>query len=406
MYVMVLGMALLVMVIGLGALNLTRVDRRTVALGQDFLEAQNYARSAIEVGLNLIHNTPTWRTTFAQGAWRSNLPLGRGTYSIDVIDTVDGNFANNQDDLLLMTGRGAIGEVQYRLAVNVAPYGPKGMSSLASAIHVGNYGEIETNCTATLTAPISTNNWMRIKPQGTVNGSAEAVNTIQVDGTLNGTETEGIAAKEIPTSSVFDYYIAQATVIPFAGLSGSIDKKILTPTYNNVGGGLNAQGIYLISCGGATIVIKKLRIHGTLILLDPKSDSVIEEEINWESTSSALPALMVRGSMTFRWTGSLSEAGAGTNFNPSNAPYGGVTDSDTSDTYPGKIKGLVYVSGDLRTESTETIEGALIVGNDLDVVANLTVTHDATLLETPPPGFEKLSRPMLPVEGTWRQVVD
>lgn len=402
MYIMVLGTTLCVMVIGMGAIALARLERRDAAFGQDFIEARSYARSAIEIGLNLVLNTPNWRTTFAQGAWRSAQPLGRGTYSLNVIDAVDGNFANNQDDLLLATGTGAIGQVQYQLAVNVAPYGLKGMECLDSAIHSAGY--LESSKTVTISAKMSSNDWIKIRAGSIVNGNAQAVGTIQVDGTLNGTATIAGAAQEMPAATAFDYYIANGTTIPF---TNNIQYKTLTPTYNNIGGGTNAQGIYVMSCGNNKVTIRSSRINATLVLLDPKSDSEIIDAVHWETASPTLPALMVRGMIDLKWSGNLVEVDLNTNFNPPGAPYQGSTDSSNDDAYLAKMKGLIYMTGNLKVSNPVTIEGAVITGgNDNKIVEPLTVTHDANLINNPPPGFERANRPMLPVAGTWKQIVN
>lgn len=410
MYIMVLGTTLVVMAIGLGALQLARQSRRDAAMGQDFLEARMYARSAIEVGLNLMYNTSNWRTTFAQGAWRTAQSLGRGTYSISAVDTVDGNFANNQDDMLLMTGTGAIGAVQYKLAVNVSPYGPKGLSCLASAIHAGT--GFTNSSSLTGTAPVSSNGNINNALASTINANAEAGGFITNLGTINGTTTPGATAKEMPLSSVFDSYVAQggAIVVSALPLNGSVrelKRAVFTPTYNVLSGGPSASGIYVLNCAGAVIRITEVRLHGTLVILDPGAGSSVTGPIHFENYNAANPVLLVRGNIDFSWTGTLSETATGpTNYNPNNAAYGGSTDTDTTDTYPGVMRGLVYVSGSLNVTAGETFEGVVVAGGAVTTSAAVTITHNSAIITAPPPGFEKANRPMLPVAGTWTQIVN
>ena len=48
----------------------------------------------------------------------------------------------------------------------------------------------------------------------------------------------------------------------------------------------------------------------------------------------------------------LSEATQGTNSNPPRTPYERVNNTDTLDSYPSLMKGLVYVSGDVDVSRT------------------------------------------------------
>lgn len=398
---------MIVAVIGLAAVMAVRVERRGAAWAGDFAEARLYAWSAVEVGQWMMHNDQTWRTTRPPGSWKLDQPMGRGKYTLNAVDPVDNDFANNVDDPVVFSSAAAVGKALYKLSVRMEPYGPKGLDCLASAIHVAT--GLETTKAITADAPLSSNDTIHIKATGSVNANLEAVGTIKVDGSASGTQTTGIAAKEMPTSTVFDWYIANGTEIPFGSLSGgTIDRQTLSPGLNNIGGGLNPLGIYFIRCNNNKIVIKDSRINAALILLDPKSDSEVAGAINWEAPDPALPALLARGTMNFKWTGDLSEAANGnTNFNAIGAPYQGQTDSDMVDTYPGQIKGLIYVSGSLTTNATETIQGVVIVaGNLFDVGGDLTVTHDLNLIENPPPGFLRTYRPMLPAPGTWKRIVD
>ena len=326
------------------------------------------------------------------------------------MDTVDGNFSNNQDDVLLATATGAIGQVQYKIAVNVAPYGPKGMSCLASALHTAT--QLTNSSTITADAPISSNGNLTNAVSGVVNGSVEATGLVTNLGTITGTTTSGAAAKEMPASTVFDTYVAQATSIPIANLplSGGMremKRSVLAPLLNSYGGGLNANGIYLINCAGSAIKVQDLRLVGTLILLDPGAGSIISGAVLFENQAPAFPVLLVRGNIEFNWTGTLLESGTpNINFNPVQAPYQGSSDSDSTDSYTSKMRGLVYVSGALNVTASESIEGVVVAGGAVTTSAALSINHDSTIIDAPPAGFAKQVRPMLPVSGTWKQIVN
>jgi hypothetical protein len=103
-------------------------------------------------------------------------------------------------------------------------------------------------------------------------------------------------------------------------------------------------------------------------------------------------------------TSSLGES-AGINFNPVGTPYQGIADSDTTDTYPSLIKGLVYVSGNVTTTNHPTIDGGLIVGGTLSTSSDLDLTYRSTYFDNPPPGFTAPSK-IQAGPGTWKKVVN
>ncbi len=412
---MALGAGLIVSVAGISALMAVRVNRRATLQAGDFTEARLAAQSAIELGMQDIRSNPAWRQSKPNGVWRSNQPLGRGLITLEAIDPADGNLANNPADHLLMTGIGVVGNGRYKLAVELEPQGPPGMDCLASAVHTSTL--LSVNSTVAANAPISSNASVEVGLTGVVNGDVEATTAIVNLGTISGTSTQGVAAKEMPSGSVFDYYIANAVPIALSALPlellilrREIRNVVLSPGSNPYGGVTHPQGLYLLDCQGTNIRIENARIHGTLVILDPGLDSEISGNIFWERYNPQLPALLVRGSINFDWSGSLSESGGSgpsTNYNPPGSPYQGVTDADNADTYPSLMKGLVYVSGVLTNADGTTIDGVVVTaGLAMTVNRPLTVTHDAAIIQNPPPGFQRAFRPMQTVAGSWRQLVD
>jgi hypothetical protein len=105
-----------------------------------------------------------------------------------------------------------------------------------------------------------------------------------------------------------------------------------------------------------------------------------------------------------RWDGDrqLTEAGAGVNFNPASTPYLGISDLDSTDVYPGLIKGLVYMTGNLSVTQDCTAKGCIIVGGTVTVTDRLVLTYDAVHRDYPPPGFSSGNKLRL-LPGTWRR---
>jgi len=100
----------------------------------------------------------------------------------------------------------------------------------------------------------------------------------------------------------------------------------------------------------------------------------------------------------------LGGAKGGSNFNPTGTPYENSVDTDTLDTYPSVIKGLVYVSGQLTIPATATgtkIEGC-VVCNTISIGSNLEVNYYNTYRDYPPHGFAQ-GPDMIVLPGTRRR---
>ncbi|HNQ23602.1 MAG TPA: hypothetical protein PKK06_10960 [Phycisphaerae bacterium] len=402
---MVMGTALMVTVVGLAALTAVRVARRTATAGNDFIEARLHAQSAIEIGLALIDADPDWRIHTTNGVWFTDRPLGTGSLTLSVIDPLDGDLANSASDPVVLSGLGKVRDARYALAVQLQPYGPKGMDCLASAVHAGeriyNYGTVTAD--AAVSADVNVINWYVLR------ANVEAAGTVYNYGTITGTSTSGVAAKEMPdTTKLFTTYAAMATVIPRATLEGGnkFKQTLLSPAYNPYTGVTNANGVYLVDCQGQNIEIHDMRIVGTLVLRNAGSDTKVVHGVLWEPAVPNYPALIVEGPIKFDYETQLSESHVNLNLNPSHTPYKGASDTDKTDIYASKLTGIYYATGLCTLNATVVIEGVLISNYRVQVNGTLTVTHDATLRESPPPGFETAYRPLAIQPGTWIQLVN
>lgn len=403
---------MLVTVVGLSALMATRIERRSAQDIGDLAKARFHARSGIEMGLFRIGADPNWRTNRSSGIWEMGKPVGTGSYTLSGVDPNDGDLSNNAADPLVLTGIGMQGDARFTISVRLDPFGPPGMDFLDSAVHTSTW--LNVTAAVTADAPISSNGSLNIGGAGgVVNADVETVSGVTGAGTLNGTSTVGITPKEIPGIDVFDFYIASAAPIPLASLPikggyYELVGAVVSPNSHPTGGATHIEGLYLIDCAGADLRIKDTRVHGSIVILEPGPNSEISGSINWEPFNTRLPSLLVRGSILFSWSGPLIEGNpVNVNFNPPGSPYAGSSDGLMDDIYPGIMKGLIAVSGSLRTASAETVEGVILVaGSELRFDQSMTVTHDPTLINDPPPGFESTIRPMAIAPGTWEQVVN
>lgn len=406
-YLMVLGAAVIVTILGLSALTAVRIQRRSADGLGDFAEARRYAQSAIELGLLAIHDDPDWRENQLNGNWITDKAIGRGTYSLDGIDPLDGDLADDSSDPLVLTGSGNVGGACCKLSVRLVPYGPPGMRCLEVAMHSGDtlsFDNAIVHCDQTISSNDDISGWF-----ADVYADLEAVNGIW-GWDFHGSQTIGVSPRAIPDGTVLDYYVTNGTPININDLPNWGHRMlvwvVLSPA-NNPYGALNAEGIYVIDCAGESIIIEDCRIVGTLVLLNAGSDSAIRNSVNWEPAVSNYPALLVSGDMSFDFGASaLDEDVFDVNFNPPGTPYEGSEDDDTDDTYPSVIKGIVNISDDVFSFQYPHLEGVVIVGDKVWIYDQFDLIYSDTFLNNPPPGFERLNRPMVVDPGTWQQVVD
>ena len=79
-----------------------------------------------------------------------------------------------------------------------------------------------------------------------------------------------------------------------------------------------------------------------------------------------------------------------------------MTDSDTNDVYPARIRGLVYVSNNVVIHAHSAFEGVLWVGGTTDVRGNQTLSVRWAPLTDPIPGFSRVSSIRVANEGVMR----
>jgi len=408
MFVVVLGGTLAITVIGLSALMLVRVERVSAQEVAELSTAKFLAQSAIEFGQYKIRQDSTWRKTYSSGVWSENVPLGTGTFTLEGIDTVDGDLNNSSSDPVVLRGTGMQGSSVYKLEVTMAAKS-NALTCLQTAMHAGGNLSFSSATVQSNAVTISTNGSSMTAGPTTVYPKVEAVGGISGAG-YQSSKTSGVAARTMPDATVFDYYKTNGTAILYSSIFNvqgkkTMEKKVLSPASNPYGMAKNPKGIYVIDCALGDLRVRDLRIVGTLVILNPGTFS-IENSVQWEPAVANYPSLMVSGAATFNYTNTaLSESSTGVNFNPSGTPFQGVSDIDFVDTYASEINGLVYVSGAVTTQSAVTIKGVLVVGTTLTSQNTLNLSYSSTFLSDPPPGFGSASGMAISL-GTWKQLVN
>src|SRR5689334_17654426 len=90
-YLIVMGMAMLVGTVSLGALLAARAQVRNGSAATDFAAARLCARAGMEVALFKIRTDPTWRSDLGNGTWFNKVQLGQGAYTVAASDPVTGD---------------------------------------------------------------------------------------------------------------------------------------------------------------------------------------------------------------------------------------------------------------------------------------------------------------------------
>jgi hypothetical protein len=400
-YLHVLVTSLLVAVLGLGSLLAVRLQVRSALLDRESAQARSCAASAVEIGLLRIKQDANWRTVWPNGVWLQDKSLGGGRFTLEGIDPVDGVLSDSLCEPLVLTGIGARGAARHKMQVTLTPV-VKPLAALGTCLHAS--GRITVNGSRRITvvgAPLSTNG--QLASSGTIDGSAE-VGSVYTAGTITGTLTVPAANKPMPAASLIAAYAAKATKV---ACSGTIDKVVLGPGCNPWGS-TDPNGLYVLDTGGTAVTIKNTRIYGTLIVKASGQSVILDGAMFCQNYNSQFPVLLVDGNLTIKCTSAtttLSEASNAKNYNPTGAPYGGVCDADTSDTYPNEIRGLIHVSGSLVLQNTARIVGAIVCGGAVTCDGTNTIVRDASLCTCPPDGYTFVDG-MSISPGSWRQVVD
>ncbi len=417
-YVVVLGATLIVSALGVSGLLAVRAQGRNIDSYAHTSSARLHALSAIELGIQEIANDPNWRTTHKDdpnGIWFSNRSLGDGTFTLKVVNP-SGALDRSPYDPVIFTGTGRVnGRIEQQIVeVTVVPeLSP--LTCLETAETAGSTISFGSTTVTALNQLISSNATGAAVSAGNaqIYANVEAVGSFIGFGNYhNSAPVSGAAERTMPDpTKVFDYYLTAGTAIdinllPFNGGTRRLESLLLSPTSNPFGD-TNAEGIYVIDCQGQAIVVSECRLVATLVLLNPADSfsSYYENQNHHGPAVANYPALMVLGDFRFRMDSSdLSESGV--NYNPPGTPFPwptGATNATTNDTFPNRLEGLIYISGDLHTQ-THTTAGQFVVGGTITHQDSLSLKRNPLYFSDPPPGFLQIT--MVPSPGTWQQVTN
>lgn len=402
-YIAVLGAGMLVTLIGLTALAAVRIQRLTVSTATDAEQARLYAQSAVELGAQLVRSDPLWRVTRTNGIWVNEQPIGDGRFTLEGIDPIDGDLANRLTDPLVLRATAWRGRARQIVEARLDASG-KPLDVLETALYVP--GELRVRSGSVMSAsgaPIVSGSTLR--NDGAISGDAECM-VWNSTGTISGSVTMLVPPRSLPDSNVISMYVDLGVEI---APPAAIDRRLLAPRVNPWGAG-SSDGVYVIK-SSEDITIRDSRIHGTLVIIAPGRRVTIAGSVLMHPARSDYPTLIVVGDLVLEYSDAdLSEASLGVNFNPNDAPYEGVSNSSTVDSFSSEIRGLVHVRGTLYAAAgSPRIRGTVIAESTnasaaVEIHSPLQITYDPSLFTRPPMGYTK-AVDMVITPGSWRQVV-
>lgn len=416
LYITVLSTALIVSLLGLSGLTVLRIERKQSAVSNDRRTAKMNAASAVQWALRVIANDPNWRTTHSNGIETTPQSLGAdssGTLSW-ILEDSDGSLTDADTELRLK-GIGRVGNTVQVSSVKIAGAPLILDTLLCSTYAVGNVTQSSTSTTNN--GPFASAATFTVGSD--VIGDVEG-NPVVVVGSVSGTVTDPGPSRTMPSPSVWDTYLALATTIPYTNFPvdpvnpnvRKIDRELLSGNVNPFGF-TDSEGIYYVQIpSGKKLTVSKARLHCTLLieLLGTATFNTTQSCLWDPFNGNDYPCAIVKGngSGTFELKSSNASLKEGSqpkfNFNPSGDPYDGESDTDQNDQYSPKMRGLFHVIGSgvhSTLASNLELEGVFVTEGTMTLGANLTVTRNAALYDSPPLGYDQQTGEMSAVAGSW-----
>ncbi len=220
-YISVLSVSILVLVIGLGAVAVGRVNARTAAIASDFAEARVCARSGLELGMLAVYNDPYWRRNLANGKWITSMPIGSGggTVTVEAMDPTDADVTTGENHPVVLSATGVKGAAKYVLSMRMEVGAPTGSCLEASLCSADNLTISGTKLNSDQT--IRSNAKVSAVSGAIVNAAVEGTVDV-IGGTYTGTVAITGKASTLPDpATVFDYYTTNGTPIAYTKLQPS-----------------------------------------------------------------------------------------------------------------------------------------------------------------------------------------
>jgi hypothetical protein len=371
-YVLVLSIAGLLAAISVGAGAYTSAETRRTREAEASGVARAAAQSAIEATVGMIQADPTgadWKPLAELADFAATRSLGNAAVSVGIASSDGTTPLTEWTESVHIDAFARHGGWQHGLRATLEPV-VTNLEALGHPIVVG--GNLRVNGTSLTGEGIAVTNGVIQASSADIHIGTLASGT--TGSTFHVAPTIRPEPMTLPDSSVISLYLARATIIEISQLTGNRLEKVVLSSGSNPFGSTNASGIYAVRCDGQHLRISDLRVHGTLILIEPGHNTIITGHVFFEQRATNQPVFLVDGSISIETDSyDFSEEDQGINLNPTGSPFRGVTDTDTTDFYPSVFEGIVYVSGDVESSDLTTIEGSLIVGGNMTITGPMSV---------------------------------
>lgn len=408
-YVLVVLTVAITSVLGLSALSLatSRVQLETTEL--DLLHARLDAVSAVELGLASANTQATAGLTVADAlsdtvAKTLDIDLATKVTSEDPFTYTDqeGNTQAADGYSSWITGTGAHGSAIWIEQAQIRRDEGRPLAPLSYAIHareavaIGSAAELTVSGSA-----LSSDSAIQIAGRVKADLSAPA---FSITGSHAGDAEKQSSGVGVLHRDALDRLRTEAERITH---TGSISGHLLTRKVNSISRNTDSEAIYLIETNGSDLLIEQTRIAATLLIDASRGGTVrIGKAVRIEPNLDGMPSLIVLGNARLEGTSTtLSELTR--NLNPADAPFDGVSDTDTTDSYQTGLFGLIHVIGNLEIAGDTRLYGSLHVDGRLTVTAGETqVTHDPAILKNIPRGTGENpdAESYMLQPGTWQRI--
>lgn len=408
-YVLVLGCATMISVVGLGVAAASRSQIKSSSAARDWAKCAVLAESAGETAVARINTDADWRSSIGTDEHVViDDGVDFGAFSLE--DPVDGTLEKGEFDNVRVRALARVGQASRRFSFECAYRPPTTLDVLKYGLYAS--GSVSASNVTVSGAPLGASS---LSVSNTLTANVR-VGTLSNSGTIIGEVRTGETALATLRDSSLATLDSRAVTINFSSLnSGELRRCVLSAGVNPYGAA-SAAGLYVIRVPTLqTLRIREARISGTLIVeLSLLSRLQIEGPLAWDAGAGEYPALVIKTIATanVNITGSkltLDEQIHGVNFNPASAPYQGAGDTDTLDSYPSEIRGVIHALGVLPSitiGTNTTVVGAVICEGGVTINDAAKITHDPQLLIDPPAAYRTSAAGMSPVAGTWKAVVE
>ncbi|HED54094.1 MAG TPA: hypothetical protein ENJ00_07820 [Phycisphaerales bacterium] len=342
-YILVLMVSVITTVIGLVGFRLLENQTRMSQNETERDEAMVLAESAVQIGVDAIMSTPSWRNIYQAvgGDVVTNKRMGRGSMSTTLVDD-DGDLSDDPSDSVTIVGSGSFGgstqQLQITLDMVTSPH-----PALNESIRLG--GKL-----------LADDGTMTLENGGTASDQS------QRDGRPMTTPLVQIASPvDLPDASLVNTWAALGTPIPPGTNVTNIVGERFDSSNAPFGVAPDPNGIYIIDAGNGNVSLKNCQIRGTLIFINVKDRKQVEigNDTKLEYGSSGGPTIIVDGDLLLNTGWSI-----------------------------GVQQGLIYCTGDLEIRDNFMLTGLIIAGGDVDVNSPfVSINANPSAVAGPPEGF-------------------